>query len=61
MFLIFLVDPLTGDLIGKLDQSGVLARQKAQLSAPAPAKSNNITNYKMMDRDNCHCFYSLIT
>jgi len=33
------VDPLTGDLIGKLDQSGVMARQKAQLSAPAPAKT----------------------
>merc|ERR1711878_83210 len=34
------VDPLTGDLIGKLDKSGLLARkQESQLSAPAPAKT----------------------
>merc|ERR1712154_629639 len=33
------VDPLTGDLIGKLDKSGLLARKQAQLSAPAPAKT----------------------
>ena len=55
----FSVDPLTGDLIGKVDKSGVLGRQQSQLSAPAPAKSNNITNLKMT-----YCavgFYTQIT